>query len=160
MAFEREDRMKTYPVDLDARQIVLWLIEEKRRGVLGFRPVATRSYVSEEVTDSGSQRLNEDAGDLNGVFALGLLEITPPGGHGGWTLRIRVEDRLGPRLPDEGDAPEGEQEIDLAAFAAEFILPERGTAEVELDAADAHAKASFSRLFKQMLTDKHRPVAR
>ncbi len=160
MAFEWEDRMETYPVDLDARQIVLWLIEEKRRGTLGLKTVATRSYVPEEVTNFGSQRLNEDAGDLNGVFALGLLEIAPPAGHGGWTLRIRVEDRLGPRLPDDGDAPEGEQEIDLAAFAAEFILPERGTAEVELDAADARARASFSRLFNRMLTDEHRPAVR
>jgi hypothetical protein len=152
--------METYPVDLDARQIVLWLLEEKRRGTLDLKIVANRSYIPGEAWNYGSPPISEDAGDLSDVFAAGELEITPPAAQGGWTLRIRVEDRLGPRLPDDGDAPREEQEIDLATFAAEFILPERGIAEVELDAKDARAKAGFTRLFNRMLTDEHRPAAR
>lgn len=152
--------METYPVDLDARQIVLWLLEEKRRGALGLKTIATRSYIPEGVTNFGSQNVSEDAGDLSDVLAVGELEVAPPAARDGWTLRIRVEDRLGPRLPDDGDAPEGEQEIDLATFAADFILPERGIAEVELDAADARAKASFTRLFNRMVIDEHRPAPR
>ncbi len=152
--------METYPVDLDARQIVLWLLEEKRRGTLGLKTIATRSYIPEGVTNLGSQNVSEDAGDLSDVLAVGELEVAPPAARDGWTLRIRVEDRLGPRLPEDGDAPEAEQEIDLATFAADFILPERGIAEVELDAADARAKASFTRLFNRMVIDEHRPAPR
>jgi hypothetical protein len=152
--------METYPVDLEAPQIVRWLIEEQRRGTLGFNAVATRSYVTEDLEDSESQQLSEDAEGLSDVLAVGELEIRPPAARDGWALRIRVEDRLGPRLPEDEDAPGEEEEIDLATFETEFILPERGTPEVLLDAEDAQAKARFSRVFKQMLTGQHRSAAK
>lgn len=146
--------METYPMDLDAQQIVRWLIEEQRRGTLGLNAVATRSYAV-ELANSQLERLGEDAEDLSDVLAIGLLELRSPAAQDGWVLRIRVEDRLGPRLPEDGDAPEGEEEIDLETFEAEFTKPERGTAEVSLDAEDAHAKAKFSRIFNRILKDKH-----
>jgi len=151
--------MEAYPVDLEARQIVRWLIEEQRRGTLQLNVLATRSYVVEGLEEQESQRLGEEDEDLNDVLAVGLLEIRPPAAKDGWVLRIRVEDRIGPRLPEDEDAPEGEEEIDLATFEAEFFQPERGTAEVLLDAEDAQAKARFTRLLKQMLIDKHRTPA-
>ena len=76
----------------------------------------------------------------------------------GWVLRLRVEDRLCSRLPEDEDAPEGEEDIDLATFEAEFIVLERGTAEVSLDAEDAHAK--FNRILKRMLNDSHSAAGR
>ena len=152
--------METYPVDLEAPQIVRWLIEEQRRGTLGLNAVATRSYVSEDLDNSESQQLSEDAEDLSDVLAVGVLEIRPPAARDGWALRIRVEDRLGPRLPEDEDAHGEEEEIDLATFETEFIQPERGTPEVLLDAEDAHAKARFSQVFKQMLTGEHRSAAK
>jgi len=151
--------MRTYPVDLEARQIVRWLIEEQRRGTLHLNIAATRSYVVEALEDAELQQLGEDAEDISDGLAIGVLEIGPPAAGDGWLLRIRVEDRLGPRLPEDGDAPEEEEDIDLATFEAEFILPDRGTAEVLLDAEDAHAKAKFSRLLKRMLNNEHRPAA-
>ena len=39
--------METYSVDLEASQIVRWLIEEQRRGTLQLNVTATRSYVVE-----------------------------------------------------------------------------------------------------------------
>ncbi|MGO9171340.1 MAG: hypothetical protein ACLP7P_05170 [Rhodomicrobium sp.] len=151
--------METYPVDLEARQIVRWLVEEQRRGTLQLNALATRSYVVEGLEEQESQRLGEEDEDLNDVLAIGLLEIRPPAAKDGWVLRVRVEDRIGPRLPEDEDAPEGEEEIDLATFEAEFFQPERGTAEVLLDAEDAQAKARFTRVLKQMLNDKHRDPA-
>ncbi len=101
----------------------------------------------------------EDAEDVSDGLAVGLLG-TPPAAGDAWSLRIRVEDRLGPRLPEDEDAPEEEEEIDLATFEAEFILPERETAEVLLDAEDARARARFSRFLKQMLTGEHRSAGK
>ena len=91
---------------------------------------------------------------------IGVLEVTPSSRSDGWVLRIRVEDRLGPRLPEDEDAPEGEEDIDLATFEAEFIVPERGTAEVSLDAEDAHARSKFNRILKRMLNDSHSAAGR
>jgi hypothetical protein len=151
--------METYPVDLEARQIVRWLVEEQRRGTLQLNVLGTRSYVVEGLEEQESQRLGEEDEGLSDVLAIGLLEIRPPAPKDGWVLRVRVEDRIGPRLPEDEDAPEGEEEIDLATFEAEFFQPERGTAEVLLDAEDAQAKARFTRVLKQMLNDKHRAAA-
>lgn len=148
--------METISLDLEAPQIVRWLLEEQRRGTLRFNVLATRAYVAEPLETAEQQRLGEDDGELSDVVAVGTLEVTPPLRGDGWVLRIRVEDRLGPRLPEDEDAPQEEEEIDLAAFEAEFILPDRGVAEVVLDYENAQAKTRFNRVFKQMLTDAHR----
>jgi len=148
--------METYPVDLDASQIVRWLIEEQRRGTLQFSITATRSYVVEAFERADLDQMGEDAADLNDVLAIGALEVRPPNGKNGWLLRIRVEDRVGPRLPEDEDAPEGEEELDLQTFEADFIVPERGTAEVSLEAEDAHAKASFTKFLNHMLRNEHK----
>ncbi|MGA9549907.1 MAG: hypothetical protein WBS14_19880, partial [Rhodomicrobium sp.] len=82
--------------------------------------------------------------------------VRPPVPKNGWVLRIRVEDRIGPRAPEDEDAPEGEEELDLQTFEADFIVPERGTAEVSLEAEDAHAKASFTKFLNHMLRNEHK----
>ncbi len=148
--------METYPVDLDASQIVRWLIEEQRRGTLQLDVAATRSYVVEEFERADLNQIGEDVADLNDVLAIGTLEVRPHNEKNGWLLRIRVEDRFGPRLPEDEDAPDGEEEIDLQTFEADFIAPERGEAEVLLEAENAQAKASFTRLFNHMLRNEHR----
>ncbi len=147
--------METYPVDLEASQIVRWLIEEQRRGTLQLNVTAARSYVVEAFEMADLNQIGEDVADLNDVLAIGTLEARPGNGKNGWVLRIRVEDRFGPRLPDDEDAPDGEEEIDLQTFEADFIAPERGEAEVVLEAENAHAKASFTRLFNHMLRNEH-----
>jgi hypothetical protein len=149
--------MGTYPVDLDVRQIVRWLIDEQRRGTLDLNVFASRSYMVEAVAQDESQRLGEEESeDLNDILSVGVLEVTPAGQKNGWLLRIRVEDRIGPRLPEDKDAPEDEEALDLETFEAEFITPERGAADIVLHAEDHHAKARFTRLFKEMLRDEHR----
>ena len=147
--------METYPVDLEAGQIVHWLIEEQRRGSLKLDVAATRSYAAEALDGAEAERLGEEAEEVSDIFAIGELEVRPRHAADGWLLRIRVEDRLGPRLPEDEDAPEGEEEIDLQTFRAEFVQPERATAEVVLEAEDGQAKARFTRLFEKILKDKH-----
>ncbi len=147
--------MGTYPVDLEASQIVRWLIEEQRRGTLQLNVTAARSYEVEAFERADLDQMGEDAADLNDVLAIGLLEVRPGNGKNGWVLRIRVEDRLGPRLPEDEDAPDGEEEIDLQTFEADFIKPDPDAAEVFLEAENAHGKASFTRLFNHILRNEH-----
>ena len=147
--------METYPVDLEASQIVRWLIDEQRRGTLQFNVTATRSYVVEAFERADLDQMGEDAADLNDVLAIATLEVRPANGKNGWVLRIRVEDRIGPRLPEDEDAPDGEEEIDLQTFEADFIKPDPDAAEVTLEAENAHAKASFTRIFNHMLRNEH-----
>ncbi len=148
--------METYPIDLDASQIVRWIIEEQRRGTLQLTVTATRSYVVEPFERADLNQIGEDVADLNDILAIGTLEVHPHNGKNGWVLRIRVEDRFGPRLPEDEDAPDGEEDIDLQTFEADFIAPERGEAEVLLEAENAQAKASFTKLFNHMLRNEHR----
>ncbi len=147
--------METYPVDLEASQIVRWLMEEQSRGTLQLNVTATRSFVVEAFEKADFDQMGEDAADLNDVLAVGTLEVRPPNGKNGWVLRIRVEDRIGPRLPEDEDAPDGEEEIDLQTFEADFIKPDPDAAEVSLDVENAQGKASFTRLFNHMLRNEH-----
>ena len=148
--------METYPVDLEASQIVRWLIEEQRRGTLQLKVTATCSYAVEAFEKADLEQIGEEGEDLNDILAIGTLEVSPPAPKDGWVLRIRVEDRIGPRLPEDEDAPEGEEELDLQTFEADFIVPERGTAEVSLEAEDTQAKARFTRLLNHMLRNEHK----
>ncbi len=130
------------------------------RGCSSMRYRSWGSVVPSCTDCSSRRRPRHSPTRLSDVLAVGVLEIRPPAARDGWALRIRVEDRLGPRLPEDEDAPGEEEEIDLATFETEFIQPERGTPEVLLDAEDAHAKARFSQVFKQMLTGGHRSAAK
>ena len=148
--------METFPVDLEASQIVRWLLEEERSGTLQLNVLATRSYVLEALEAGESDQIGEDEEDISDILAIGALEVGPSAAEDGWRLLIRVEDRIGPRLPEDEDAPEGEEELDLQSFEADFIAPERGTAEVWLEAEDANAKVRFDRLLDKMLRNEHR----
>ena len=148
--------MESYPVDLEASQIVRWLIEEQRRGTLQLNVTATRSYVVEAFEKADLNQIGEDVADLNDVLAIATLEVRPANGKNGWVLRIRVEDRIGPRLPEDEDAPDGEEEIDLQTFEADFIKPDPDAAEVSFETESAQGKSSFTRLFNHMLRNEHR----
>ncbi len=71
-----------------------------------------------------------------------------------WTLRIRVEDDIGPRLPEDEPVPETEEELDLPTFYEEFIKADRGLAEVSVEAESPAAKAQAKRVLDAILTDR------
>lgn len=56
--------METYPVDLEASQIVRWLIEEQRRGTLQLKVTATCSYAVEAFEKADLEQIGEEVGDL------------------------------------------------------------------------------------------------
>ena len=55
--------MESYPVDLEASQIVRWLIEEQRRGALQLNVTAARSYVVEAFEKPDLDQIGEDVAD-------------------------------------------------------------------------------------------------
>jgi hypothetical protein len=61
-------------------------------------------------------------------------------------LRIRLEDDIGPRVPEDEAVSAEEEEIDLGAFYEEFIKGNRGTAEAiaEVDSAETRRAAADS----------------
>lgn len=149
--------MELYPVDVEAKQIVRWLMDEKRRDALGLLVTATRSYQGNPLGPSEDSRLGEtEREDLSEVTEVGLLEVTPRQRPGRWTLRIRVEDDIGPGLPEDEPVPAGEEEIDLATFYEEFVGQDRGLAEVSAEAEGYDGKESLVRLLDAILKDRHR----
>jgi hypothetical protein len=70
-------------------------------------------------------------------------------------LRIRIEDSLSDRLPEDEPTPEIEEDIDLAAFNTEFIVPRSGTAFVNVDAQSPEAWKRFRSLLDAMSTNRH-----
>jgi hypothetical protein len=70
-------------------------------------------------------------------------------------LRIRVEDDIGPRVPEDEPTPGTEEEIDLGAFYEEFIAAGRGVVEITAEADGPSAKANLTRLIKAIVTDRH-----
>jgi hypothetical protein len=148
--------METYPVDIEPEQIAAWLSDEERLQAHDLLVSATRSYQAGELSGGKSRWLSEeDREELSEVLEIGLLEVTPRDRPHRWTLRVRVEDDIGPRLPEDEPLPEGEEDIDLQTFAEEFIRGGRGVADVTVDVVDDSAKAGFDRLFSIFLHDRH-----
>jgi hypothetical protein len=139
--------METYPVDLEASQIV------RLRGTLQLNVTATHSYVVEALEKADLDQIGEEGEELNDILAIGMLEVSPPAGKNGWVLRIRVEDRIGPRLPEDEDASEGEEELDLQTFEA---ISSRLSEGQPRPLPRLQAKARFSRVFNDMLRNEHR----
>ena len=92
---------------------------------------------------------------MSEISEVGLLEVMPRQKPHIWTLRVRVEDDIGPRLPEDEPVPETEEELDLPTFYEEFIKADRGLAEVSVEVDSPAAKASFNRVLEAILTDRH-----
>jgi hypothetical protein len=68
---------------------------------------------------------------------------------------VIVEDEVGPRIPEEGAAEEGEEEIDLNTFYDEFIRPGRGSANVIAEADDPSAERRLAALLGTIEKNRH-----
>ena len=148
--------MEPFPIDIEAKQIVRWLLDEERIQAFGLLVSATRSYQRAELEAGEQGRLDEaEREELSEISEVGLLEVTPRKEPSRWTLRIRVADDIGPRLPDDEPVPTGDEEIDLATFYEEFIAADRGLAEVSVETENAGARADLSRLIEAILKDRH-----
>jgi hypothetical protein len=146
--------VETYPVDIAQEQVVRWLMVEGRLHAFDLLVSATRSFEPREL--AGEERLgDEEREEVSEIAEVGLLEVMPRQKPHIWTLRVRVEDDIGPRLPEDEPVPETEEELDLPTFYEEFIKADRGVAEVSVEVDSPAAKASFNRVLEAILTDQH-----
>jgi hypothetical protein len=150
--------MEPFPVDIDPKQIVHWVIAERRLPPSSLKVVARRTNEVREIPARADLHLgDEEREDLSEVVTVATLEITPSHPSEGWRMTITVEDEIGPRGPGRGGMVEDEHAIDLETFNSLFIRPERGIATVVAQADDAAAEARLSNLLASIETDRHGP---
>ena len=93
--------METHPLDIAAKQVVRWLLDEDRAGQHRLQISASRQYLPEEIPTLEQSRLGDVEGDdISEIAAVGILEVTPM--H--TAVRVRIEDTLGRRMPDDASA--------------------------------------------------------
>jgi hypothetical protein len=153
--------MEPFPVDLDPKQIVHWVIAEHRVSPSALKTLARRTTEVRQVPARADLHLgDEEREDLSEVATVATLEIAPAHPSDGWKMTVTVEDEIGPRGPGRGTMVEDDQEIDLETFNSLFIRPERGIATVLAQADDAAAEVRLSSLLASIETDRHGPGAR
>jgi len=146
-------------VDVEARQIVRWLLAEERIKAFGLLLNLTRSFERAELAPGEEGQMGDAEGEeLSEINEVGLLEVMPRKEPSRWTLRIRVVDDIGPRMPDDEPVPTEEEEIDLETFNEEFIAGDRGSIEVSAEARDSASGAELGRLIKAIVTDRQKPA--
>ncbi len=150
--------MEPFPVDIDPKQIVRWVIEERRIFPSSLKTLARRATVVRQIPSRADLHLgDEEREDLSEVATVATLEVTPAHPYEGWRMTVTVENEIGPRGPGQGTMVEADGQIDLEAFNSLFIRPERGTATVVAEADDAAAQACLSRLLASIETNRHGP---
>jgi len=151
--------MQTYPVDIDPKQIVQWLLAEHEAAPSGFRIQARRSIEARDIPVQKELHLgDEEREDLSEVATIATLQIAPVNPGEGWILRVVVEDEVGPRGPDRAAAVEYDEQINLGAFYSQFIRPGRGTANVVAEVENSAAEARLTRLLSAIERNQHGPT--
>jgi hypothetical protein len=147
--------METVSLDIAPQQVVRWLQDERRAGRLPVAIRATRSFLVQQPEVRVDDLGGDSSEPLDEITAVGTLEVKPLSTRDGWSLKLRVEDDAGARLPDDEPVPEDEEEIDLDTFAAEFMARDRGTAFISVDVEDDAALKRFEALANSVLGDVH-----
>ena len=152
--------MEPFPVDIDPKQIVRWIIAEHRIEPSSLKTVARRTAEERPIPTRADLHLgDEEREDLSEIATVATLEIAPAHPSDGWQMTVTVEDEIGPRGPGRGTTIENDQQIDLETFYSQFIRPERGTATVVAQANDPAAEAHLSSLLASIENDRHGPGA-
>jgi len=150
--------MEPFPVDIDPKQIVRWIIAEHRITPSYLNITARRTTEERQIPARAELHLGDDEReDLSEIATVATLEIAPAHPSDGWLMTVIVEDEIGPRGPGRGTTVEDDQQIDLETFYSQFIRPERGTATVVAQANDAAAEAGLSSLLASIENDRHGP---
>jgi hypothetical protein len=145
--------MTEYQLDVSADQIVRWLKGEIAAG----RPLeirASREYVAEPLAEREDAGLTEET-EAAVLTTVGTLEAWPVGRRDAWRLQLRIEDVMGPHLPEDESVPEEAEDIDLDTFEAEFVKPDRGTAFASVIVDSPASKRSFDQAFRRLVRDRH-----
>lgn len=148
--------MESIAIDLAPEQIVHWLLDEDRRDAFDLLINATRSYRVGALSEEERTSLDDtEGGEIGEISEVGHLEVRPRREPHRWVLRVRVEDDIGPRLPEDEPVPQNEEDIDLATFFEEFIASNRGIADVSAEVEGPAAKASLNHILREMTMDWH-----
>jgi hypothetical protein len=154
--------MESFPVDIDAKhdidakQIVRWIMAEQAAAPSTFKTIARRTTEVRGIPARSEFHLgDEEREDLSEVATIATLEIAPAHASDGWLLTVTVEDEVGPRVSGEETATETEQQIDLGTFYSTFIRPERGTATVVAEGDRPSARRSLTRLLDTIERNQH-----
>jgi hypothetical protein len=150
--------VESFPVDIDAAQVVRWLMTER---------AATRTALTTTVRCVTEVRKipmrsefhlgDEEREDLSKVATIATLEIAPMHEREQWLLTVTVEDEIGPRMASNGFDLGTEYQIDLGTFYNKFIRPRRGIANVIARADSASARAKLNYLLSVIERDQHVP---
>ncbi|MGB8277713.1 MAG: hypothetical protein WCF20_07265 [Methylovirgula sp.] len=150
--------METYPVDIDAEQVVRWVKAEYDAGQPAFRITVRRSSEVEEIPLREELHLGDvEREDLSEVATIATLEIAPLHASEGWLLSVVVEDEVGSRVSEGDTSAAGERQIDLGTFYNEFIRPGRGSANVIAEVENSAAAAHLSGLLSAIEENRHSP---
>jgi hypothetical protein len=150
--------MEPFPVDIDPKQIVRWMIAEHRVTPSSLKIAARRTIEVRQIPAREDLHLgDEEREDLSEVATVATLEIAPAHPSEGWLMTITVEDEIGPRGPGRGTMVEDDEQIDLETFNSLFIRPERGTATVVAQADNTAAAARISSLLASIENNRHGP---
>lgn len=144
-----------YDLDIDARHLVEWLKADMRPGGKDrFEIAATRRFVEEPVASGADGASRED--ETSSMSAVGILEVRPKlDSAGKWVVRIRIEDVVGPHLPEEGSVPDEPEDLTLEGFETDFIVPDRGTTFATLEVETEADRDLFVRFASELRTDRH-----
>ena len=149
-------KMESFPVNIDAEQVVRWIMTEQAAAPSTFETTATRTTEVREIPERREYHLgDEEREDLSEVATLATLEIAPAHAGEGWLLTVTVEDEIGPRVSGDGAATGTEQRIDIGTFYSAFIRPGRGTANVIAQVDSPSARTSVNRLINTIERNQH-----
>lgn len=153
--------MESFPVDIDAGQVVRWIMAEQAVAPSTFKTTARRSAEVREIPERREYHLgDEEREELSEVATIATLEIAPAHAGEGWLLTVTVEDEVGPRVSSEAAAAEAEQQIDIGTFYGTFIRPERGTASVVAEVDGPSARDNVNRLLDAIERNRHAATPR
>ena len=148
--------MQTYPIEVEPEQIIDWIMVERQVAPSEFRVSARRAIETRELPTRKEFRLGEEErDDLSEIATVGTLQIAPAHAAEGWLVTIVVEDEFGPRILDESEASEGEQEIGVAAFYDLFIRPRRGNASAVAEVEGPESAERLTRLLEDIELNRH-----
>jgi hypothetical protein len=150
--------LRTYPVDIDAGQLVRWIMEEHKGAPARFRTLAIYEAEARDIPMRRELHLGDvEREDLNEMDTVATLEIAPQHASDGWLMTVVVEDEAGPHLLDKRPLAASGEQIDLETFYREFIRPGRGVANVEAQAADEAAEMRIGNLISSVEANRHGP---
>lgn len=157
--------MESYPVDvdvdIDAEQVVRWLMVERQNGGTGLDVGAWRFNRRRPVEARAEDRLgDEEREDLNDEVTVAQLVITPTHAGEDWRIVVAAEVELEPIVPGEDSEDEEHEPIDLDTFYLNFIRPSHCTTSVAAEAESAAAKAHLDQLLHAIETNIHAPQGR